>query len=1008
MNSVLSRTLVLAVVIGLAAPSMAPGQTTAAPPLPPEAIKSMGQPPTIKPYLAGQLTWNGKTDQVGGLGVAGLYKDLVLPVSGGLGISAEGYFGGSNSDWDGGGRLMLTSRLLFLNLGVDYNAQMERADFIIGFNPYLRRGGLFGTGGNFRIEWIPTRGHSFNVGFQLPLEPHMGKTRAAKPYATLPEGEAPGVITLPEASYEALESMRHAGRWLVANANLFTDDDDASYQGAMESFRATMGRVKTAFTETDARHPEGHDFLIESRHYHEAVDAAFSAAVGAEPGPEVSTRAKEILLDEVLLPWNRLIGQFKKPDTLHGFSSRARFRLGQALGERGDLDDDQRAAALGTFDRLLELLEEARRITDEHWKGDEREVWLPLSFALRADQHDSQEELNGIIERALGRPFARGNTVMPTSAARFQLELVRSIRAVEDYHVLWIHDYAGRVNGEPDPIAHAVSVEYLKALTRNVREYDETGRMPAFMIFHTQFFYDGSKSRLFLSLLEDPMNHDLKLGRGFEEMEEEVRQAQAALRDAVSRSRRLQDEARERGRSWLHDVIKVHVSVTFPADLSFRTSRVVQFLPFAPDSLMLDHRKLFFYDVTEEDPRKGEACFTGTGVGSEYAGPTWDDRGILVSGPALLELKNAARRLLKSQGFADEEIPSGLRPKPRPADYAALVEELHQEGHNAHALNVHNDVGFAAKENTLAQAILYTLAPADTLMVVPDSIWASPFWAGQLVGAALRGCHVFAVAPSQDNAPAAGLPVLAGTREIFGRMLEASQVLGEEIEREGGTLRVGLYTRASKMDDNISVLREAAERLEATPWLIDAFPMPRGIVELLDEEAKSLEAQGYEPRFIAKGTREGRPKMHRKTQLFVTKTALRALADMPAVLEGLRAYIAVDSQATADPAALVEPGTPLAPEGPVLQKLRNDPPEGARDALYYLTVGSKNQDARSAMLDGETSLVVAGPWSLFYYPTFVFLMANTTWIEEQEQLDDLISVEETKARKAGRMIRKVL
>jgi hypothetical protein len=36
------------------------------------------------------------------------------------------------------------------------------------------------------------------------------------------------------------------------------------------------------------------------------------------------------------------------------------------------------------------------------------------------------------------------------------------------------------------------------------------------------------------------------------------------------------------------------------------------------------------------------------------------------------------------------------------------------------------------------------------------------------------------------------------------------------------------------------------------------------------------------------------------------------------------------------------------------------------------------------------------------------LMANTTWIERQEQLDELISVEEAKARKLGRMIRKVL
>ena len=61
-------------------------------------------------------------------------------------------------------------------------------------------------------------------------------------------------------------------------------------------------------------------------------------------------------------------------------------------------------------------------------------------------------------------------------------------------------------------------------------------------------------------------------------------------------------------------MVKVHVSVTYPADLSFRTTKLVDHLPFAPDSLMLDHRKLFFYDVTEEDPRRGEAHEIGAVV----------------------------------------------------------------------------------------------------------------------------------------------------------------------------------------------------------------------------------------------------------------------------------------------------------------------------------------------------------------------------------------------------------
>jgi hypothetical protein len=168
----------------LAGPSFVWAQPAPAPTPPPLTFKALGQPWRFKPYMAGSLTWNREGEErFGGVGVAGLYKDLVLPISGAFGVSAEGYVGGIGSatgtsgGWDGGARLFATSRLLFLNVGLDWNARTEKADFILAFTPYFSRGGLFGTGGNFRLEWIPGRNHSFNFGFQIPLEPHMGKTR---------------------------------------------------------------------------------------------------------------------------------------------------------------------------------------------------------------------------------------------------------------------------------------------------------------------------------------------------------------------------------------------------------------------------------------------------------------------------------------------------------------------------------------------------------------------------------------------------------------------------------------------------------------------------------------------------------------------------------------------------------------------------------------------------------------------------------------------------------------
>jgi len=48
--------------------------------------------------------------------------------------------------------------------------------------------------------------------------------------------------------------------------------------------------------------------------------------------------------------------------------------------------------------------------------------------------------------------------------------------------------------------------------------------------------------------------------------------------------------------------------------------------------------------------------------------------------------------------------------------------------------------------------------PPGSLIVMPDSIWTHEPWAAHLVGAALRGCHVYVIAPAVPNAPSAGFP----------------------------------------------------------------------------------------------------------------------------------------------------------------------------------------------------------------------------------------------------------
>ena len=511
----------------------------------------MGQPPRIKPYLAGAFAWNREADASnGGQGVLGLYKDLIVPVSGGLGLSLEGYAGGVGGEWDGGARFFITTRLLFLGFGWDWNFRENRRNGIIAFTPYLRRGGLFGRGGSLRIEWIPTRGNSWNFGYQLPLEPHMGRTRPRQHRGGAAQGgPRPPRRRCPRPRLEALEDMRHAGRWLVENANLFTDEDDAELlrrdgelpgPGRGRSRRPSTRRTRGTPRATPSSRRAG---------------TTTRRSTGPSPGrwgPPSGRRWPT--------PRGRSCStRSSSPTTGSSASSRSRTRSGAsrpgpACASRrtstasGGSAPGQRAGALGTLDRLVDLLERGREAILEHWDGDERKVWMPLTLAVRAEDHDSQGELNALIERAVERPFtarqlrpAHHRVPLPDRAGPLHPRRRGLPRPVDPR----LRGQGGRRARHDRPRGHA---GVRRTLTRNVRRYDETGRMPTFMIFNTEFFYDGSGGRLFLTLLEEPLSHRLKLGKEHRDMEREMEEAQEELRQAVAGSERLQAEARTTGR----------------------------------------------------------------------------------------------------------------------------------------------------------------------------------------------------------------------------------------------------------------------------------------------------------------------------------------------------------------------------------------------------------------------------------------------------------------------------
>src|SRR6185437_14181092 len=233
--------------------------------------------------------------------------------------------------------------------------------------------------------------------------------------------------------------------------------------------------------------------------------------------------------------------------------------------------------------------------------NDSRLVWLPAQLALAPDQYDEQDEIDRLVGRVTDRTFTKGNTTEYLRTADLPLEIARSIMAARRYHVLWVHDFTGRrPSGGLDESSYTMVADaYLPALTAAVQRYDSTGVMPQYFILLDAFYYNGRQGRLWMNVLEHPMTASISLRSSERREADHLRERLAALRAAVAASRRLQREAAAHGgASWIDNVVKVHVNITLPSDFSFRNSRMLPTLPFTPDNISRDHRKLVLYDLT--------------------------------------------------------------------------------------------------------------------------------------------------------------------------------------------------------------------------------------------------------------------------------------------------------------------------------------------------------------------------------------------------------------------------
>jgi hypothetical protein len=491
---------------------------------------------------------------------AGLYYELLSRVLGLGGIQAESYGGMLDTRVNGGLRLRAVSPFLRVSAGLDYSGVDHQLRPLFSLMHPLRRGGIFHDGSMLRVDYRAGPERTITVGVEAPFgrKIPLGTTRPHSDRVVLRERSAPRA-PLPSdrpAVSRVLADARTAAQAMHALTVPWVDHTGG---GGHTSDSVVVARLRDIGALARSSSLEQ-----ETRRWHAALERAFSEVLRApgDTGRAVTTigqrtaaAARRVLLDEVLIPYDRLLGQAKAHDTTRDFALLARGAFLQWVHVEAGLSHEAVAPALGVFGELLDIVEAVRRLAHEQWNGS-RFVWLPLQLALLPEEHDTQHELDLLVSRLTGEPVTDGNDVSYVINEQFQFQLSRTIHAARQYHVLWTHDFRGvDALGDPDEMSFRhVLRSYLAAMTARAREYDRTGVFPTYLLILDEWFYRSNRSRLWLDLLENPLGHAVSLPPRFSAWQDSLDAAQQALRTAVQQSSLLTTQRQHFGEAWLRNL----------------------------------------------------------------------------------------------------------------------------------------------------------------------------------------------------------------------------------------------------------------------------------------------------------------------------------------------------------------------------------------------------------------------------------------------------------------------
>lgn len=236
--------------------------------------------------------------------------------------------------------------------------------------------------------------------------------------------------------------------------------------------------------------------------------------------------------------------------------------------------------------------------------------------------------------------------------------------------------------------------------------------------------------------------------------------------------------------------------------------------------------------------------------------------------------------------------------------------------------------------------------------------------------------------------------------------------LSSEIEYAGGLFKVGIYNMDLDVGDNIGKIRALNSGIARSKVFQRIFPFAPSVVEMVAGMPEFLESQGFRPNYLSEDAARRKPKLHLKSQFFASETAIRTATPLEDWEPVVRKYIIARAKqatgrATGSYVDAKELRTELAQDVAVLMaSWRDRVSQDERDkAFVYLTVGSHNQDYRSLIMDGDDLVVVGHYWAWIAYLDFVSLMAQTTWVTNQQQLEELLPKQKSFWRWLGRFLK---